>query len=130
MHKCEIEAPCHASPGTSHKRHSLNLWDSSPVVLLTLKENLCSWWNVLLWIQNKGPFKYYVSMFLAFLVPPTYVRINRTVNQQKMPFFYPTYLLADVILEWSLMKLNSYSQTQYRFFWTEIKFDAATLGWF
>ena len=41
----------------------------------------------------KGPFKYYVSMFLAFLGPPTYVSINSTVNQQKLPFSDPTHPL-------------------------------------
>ena len=41
--------------------------------------------------HNKGPFKYYVSMFLTFLGPPTYVSINSTVNQQKLPFSDPTH---------------------------------------
>ena len=36
---------------------------------------------------SQGPFKYYVSMFLAFLTPPIY-------------------LFADVILKWSLTKDN------------------------
>ena len=35
--------------------------------------------------------------------PPTYVSINSTVNQQKLPFSDPTHLFADVILEWSLV---------------------------
>ena len=38
------------------------------------------------------PFKYHVSMFLAFSRPthsPTYARKNSTVNQQKMPFSDP-----------------------------------------
>ena len=39
---------------------------------------------------HKGPFKYYVSMFLAFLGPPTYVSMNSTVNQ---PFSDPTHPL-------------------------------------
>ena len=30
-------------------------------------------------------------MFLAFLGPPTYVSINSTVNQQKLPFSDPTH---------------------------------------
>ena len=47
-----------------------------------------------------GPFKYYVSMFLAFLGPPTYVRIISTVNCHFLT--PPTHLFADVILEWSL----------------------------
>ena len=36
--------------------------------------------------------------------PPTYVRINSTVNQQKLylSFSDPTHLSADVILDWSL----------------------------
>ena len=45
------------------------------------------------WHVHKGPFKYYVSMFLAFLGPPTYVSINSTVNQQKLPFSDPTHPL-------------------------------------
>ena len=52
--------------------------------------------------SSQGPFKYYVSMCLAFLGPPTYVSINSTVNQQKLPFSDPTtHLFADAILEWS-----------------------------
>ena len=55
-----------------------------------------------------GPFKYYVSMFLAFLGPPTsYVGINSTVNQQNCHFLTPpTHLFADVILEWSLANIH------------------------
>ena len=49
----------------------------------------------------KRPFKYYISMCLAFLGPPTYVSINSNVNQQKLPFSDPTNLFADVMLEWS-----------------------------
>ena len=50
----------------------------------------------------KGPFKYYVSMFLACLAHPpiTYVSINSTANQQKLLFSDP-----DVILKWSLIGL-------------------------
>ena len=46
--------------------------------------------TALLW-WGEGPFKYYVSMFLAFLGPPTYVSINSTVNQQKLTFSEPTH---------------------------------------
>ena len=35
---------------------------------------------------------------------PTYVSINSTVNQQKLPFSDPTHLFGDVILEWSLIE--------------------------
>ena len=35
---------------------------------------------------SQGPYKYYVSMFLAFLGPPTYVSINNTVNGQNYHF--------------------------------------------
>ena len=52
--------------------------------------------------SNWAPFKYYVSMFLAFLGPPTHlchVSINSTVNQQKFPFSDPIHLFADVIFE-------------------------------
>ena len=48
-----------------------------------------------------GPFKYYVSMYWAFLGPPTCVSRNSTVNQQKLSFSDPIHLLADVILKWS-----------------------------
>ncbi len=37
-------------------------------------------------VTVKGPFKYYVSMFLAFLGPTTYVSINSNVNQQNLQF--------------------------------------------
>ena len=39
----------------------------------------------------REPFKCYVSMFLAFLGPPTNVSINSTVNQLKLPFSDPTH---------------------------------------
>ena len=42
-------------------------------------------------ILGKGPFKFYVSMFLVFLGPTTYVSINSTVNQQKLPFSDPNH---------------------------------------
>ena len=40
-------------------------------------------------VLEVGPFKYYVSMFLAFLGPPTNDSINGSVNQQKLPFSDP-----------------------------------------
>ena len=42
-------------------------------------------------ILTKGPFKYYVIMFLTFLVPPTH-------------------LFDDVILEWSLSEFSKLSK--------------------
>ena len=57
--------------------------------------------------MGKGPFKYYVSMILAFLGPPTYISVNITVDQQKLPFLtQPTHLFADIILEWSQSQLK------------------------
>ena len=40
---------------------------------------------------RKGPFKYYVIMFLTFLGPPTSLMIYSTVNHQKLPFSDPTH---------------------------------------
>ena len=48
----------------------------------------------------KGPFKYYVCMFLAFLGPTTHLHQHKcTVNQHFLT--PPTHLFADVIHEWS-----------------------------
>ena len=41
-------------------------------------------------------------MFLTFLGPPISLMIYSTVAHQKLPFFDPTHLFDDVILEWSL----------------------------
>ena len=41
----------------------------------------------------RGPFKYYVIMFLTFLGPPTSLMIYITVNHQKLPFSDPTHPL-------------------------------------
>ena len=40
---------------------------------------------------DKGPFKYYVIMFLTVLGPPTSLMIYSTVNHQKLPFSDPTH---------------------------------------
>ena len=41
---------------------------------------------------SKGPFMYYVNIFLAFLTHlPNYVRMNSAVNQKKLPFSGPTH---------------------------------------
>jgi len=55
----------------------------------------------LLSLCQKRPFKYYVSMLLAFLGQPTHVSINSIVNQQKLHFLAQPTHLSDVILEWS-----------------------------
>ena len=56
-------------------------------------------------MPSKGPFKYYVSMFSAFLGPPTYVNINSTVNQQQLPFSDPT--------QWQYLPTSLLTQYQY-----------------
>ena len=70
----------------------------SPVQNVTICPRACSLTlaslsTQLIYQDSKGPFKYYVSMFLAFFLahPPAYVGINSTVNQQKMPFSDPTH---------------------------------------
>ena len=86
----------------------------SKVQVLDSKQNLSfklviqvskSWLEIVLEFSvfTKGPFKYYVSMFLVFLGPPkntrgtsilrppTYVSIKSTVNQQKLSFSDPTH---------------------------------------
>ena len=42
-------------------------------------------------IFYRGPFKYYVIMFLTFFDPPTSLMIYSTVNHQKLPFSDPTH---------------------------------------
>ena len=45
-------------------------------------------------------------MFLTFLGPPTSLMIYSTVNHQRLPISDPTHLFDDVILEWSLTKME------------------------
>ena len=70
-------------PGFCHTE--LYLWYLLSAVLVKLQG-----FSALL--LSQGPFKYYVSMLLAFLDPPTFVSKNSTVNQQKLPFSDPIYL--------------------------------------
>ena len=54
---------------------------------------------------SRGPFKYYVIMFLTFLGPPTHLFDDlQYCKSSKIAIFLtpPTHLFDDVILEWFL----------------------------
>ena len=52
-----------------------------------LKAKLVNRSNWLSRLIPKRPFKYHVSLFLAFLGPTTYVSINSTVKKAKIAIF-------------------------------------------
>ena len=81
--------------------------ERSRYFLMMMKCYLVTCYDVIM--KLKGPFKYYLIMFLTFLDPP--LMIYSTVNHQKLPLSDPTHPLLWWHNTWMVPKrLNEFSE--------------------